>query len=85
MNQSRIMMGGRQLRSQNLGSFGLQGMSDNLHGVTEITPIRHESQFQPLKENRSHNISQYINAPSAPNQGQPKMAAERNLIETADY
>jgi hypothetical protein len=82
MNQSRIMMGVRQFRSQNLGSFGLQGMNDNLHGVTEITPIRHESQFQPLKENRLHNISQYINAP---NQGQPKMAAERNLIENADY
>jgi len=42
MSQSRIMMMGGRLRTQQVGSFGLQ---DHLHGVTEITPIRHESHF----------------------------------------
>lgn len=85
MNHSRIMMGGRLPRNQNLGSLGLQGMSDNLHGVTEITPIRHESHFQPLKENRSQNISQYVNAPITPNHGQTRVTTEKNLLDNADY
>lgn len=42
MNQSRVMLMGGRLKNQQASSFGLQ---DHLHGVTEITPIRHESHF----------------------------------------